>query len=133
MIYGHIPRFVWEFFHSLPPCSIIPPGKNNNRMSVISITDLDAKASISALRRMRKNRAGNDGDNEAILAETTSIIGGRLSFLSKVSRAKDMIAQAKRMMHEEKQWLLSQIGLIQDCDDDVMDEQKLVFCVFVEL
>ena len=97
-------------------------------MSVISISDLDANASIAALRRMRKHRPWNDSDNEAMLAETTSIIGGRLSFLSKVSRAKDMIAQAKRMMHEEKQWLLSQIGLIKDCDDDVMDEQKLVVC-----
>ncbi|KIM30680.1 hypothetical protein M408DRAFT_15575 [Serendipita vermifera MAFF 305830] len=107
--------------------------RNHNRMSVISITDLDPKASISALRRMRKHRPYNDADNEELLAETTAIVGGRLSFLSKVSRARDMIAQATRMMQEEKQWLLSQIGLIKDCDDDVMDEQKWSSCTWLLL
>jgi hypothetical protein len=35
-----------------------------------------------------------------------------------------MVECAKQMMQDEKEWLLSQIGLIKDCDDDVLDEQK---------
>ena len=33
---------------------------------------------------------------------------------------------ARHLMTVEKGWLLSQIGLIQDCDDDVMDEVRLI-------
>jgi hypothetical protein len=37
------------------------------------------------------------------------------------------------MLIEEKLWLLSQIGLIRDCDDDVMDEQKWASCSWLLL
>jgi hypothetical protein len=104
---------------------MFPAGKNHNRMSVISITDLDSSSSLSALRSMRKQRR-KENNTPDVLAEAASIVGGRLAFLSKVSRAQDMVEYAKKMMHEEKAWLLSQIGLIKDCDDDVMDEQKSV-------
>lgn len=96
-------------------------------MSVISITDLDSSASLSALRSMRK-RHQKENDTSAALAEATSIVGGRLAFLSDISRTQDMVECAKQMVHEEKGWLLSQIGLIKDCDDDVIDEQKSVLC-----
>lgn len=33
-----------------------------------------------------------------------------------------MVKAAKKMLQREKGWLLGQIGLIPDCDDDVMDE-----------
>lgn len=33
-----------------------------------------------------------------------------------------MEEMAEHMLRVEKGWLLSQIGLIPDCDDDVMDE-----------
>ena len=33
---------------------------------------------------------------------------------------------ARHMLSVEKAWLLSQIGLIPDCDDDVMDEVRVV-------
>jgi hypothetical protein len=56
------------------------------------------------------------------LKEALTIIGGRLSYLTKVTRAKDVKEAAELLLEVEKQWLLSQIGLIPDCDDDVMDE-----------
>jgi hypothetical protein len=98
-------------------------GKNHNRMSVISIADLDSSTSLSALRSMRKRRQ-KENDTSTALAEATSIVGGRLAFLNEISRAQDMVECAKQMMQDEKGWLLSQIGLIKDCDDDVLDEQK---------
>jgi hypothetical protein len=107
-------------------------GKNHNRMSVISITDLDSSASLSALRSMRKQHQKSN-DTSTALAEATSIVGGRLAFLSEVSRAQDMVECAKQMMRDEKEWLLSQIGLIKDCDDDVMDEQKSALCFLYRL
>jgi hypothetical protein len=36
-----------------------------------------------------------------------------------------MIGMANHLLGIEKGWLLSQIGLIPDCDDDVMDEVRL--------
>ena len=51
----------------------------------------------------------------------------------KATKAKDMIEHAKHLLAVEKAWLLSQIGLISDCDDDVMDEQKWSSCSWLLL
>ena len=77
-----------------------------------------------------------------------SLVGGRLSYLNKVARSKDMIGMARHLLEVEKGWLLSQIGgyrhslldymylktdfagLIPDCDDDVMDEVSSAFFMF---
>ncbi len=56
--------------------------------------------------------------------KAVSIVGGRLSYLGKVAKSKDMVEHAEHMLAVEKAWLQSQIGLIEDCDDDVMDEVK---------
>lgn len=37
-----------------------------------------------------------------------------------------MVEMARHMLAIEKGWLLGRIGLIQDCDDDVMDEVRFV-------
>jgi hypothetical protein len=44
-----------------------------------------------------------------------------------------MDAAAARLVTHEKGWLLSQIGLIPDHDDDVMDEQKWSSCSWLLL
>ena len=41
--------------------------------------------------------------------------------------------QKEEMLAVEKAWLLSQVGLIPDCDDDVMDEQKWSSCTWLLL
>lgn len=56
--------------------------------------------------------------------EVVNIMGGRLSYLGKTCKAKEMMPTAKHLLQVEKAWLLSQIGLIQDHDDDVMDEVR---------
>lgn len=68
-----------------------------------------------------------------VLDEVVNMVGGRLSYLNKISRSKDMINTAEHMLAVEKEWLMSQIGLIADCDDDVMDEQKWSSCSWLLL
>lgn len=59
------------------------------------------------------------------------MIGGRLSFLSKVVKSHNLEESARELVSEYKEWLHSRVGLIPDCDDDVMDEQKVSYCSFV--
>ncbi|KAJ6589826.1 hypothetical protein DFH09DRAFT_216845 [Mycena vulgaris] len=106
--------------------------KTASRMHVLSIYDLDNKEALHAATRMhmsvkQKNIASS------IVEEAVSIVGGRLSYLNKVSKSKNMIEMANHLLSVEKAWLRSQIGLIPDCDDDVMDEQKWSSCSWLLL
>ncbi|KAI0262547.1 hypothetical protein BC834DRAFT_890694 [Gloeopeniophorella convolvens] len=106
--------------------------KNASRMHVLTIYDLDVKEADNACQRMRHYTALPNPPPEA-LAEATSIVGGRLAYLNRISRARDMVGMARHMLTVEKGWLLSRIGLIEDCDDDVMDEQKWSSCSWLLL
>jgi len=90
-------------------------------LKVVSIGDLSFEQARHALARMRMNRRKSQADQETI-DEVVSLVGGRMSFLSKMSRAENLLKSAQEVADWEKAWLLSQIGLIPDCDDDVMDE-----------
>jgi len=59
------------------------------------------------------------------------MVGGRLSFLSKVVKSHNLEESARDLVAEYKEWLHSRVGLIPDLDDDVMDEQKVSYCSFV--
>lgn len=80
---------------------------------------------MGACRRMR-HHVSLPAPVEDTLTQAISLIGGRLSYLNRVSRARDMVEMARHMLAIEKGWLLGRIGLIQDCDDDVMDEVRFV-------
>ncbi|EEB87187.1 hypothetical protein MPER_15565, partial [Moniliophthora perniciosa FA553] len=67
------------------------------------------------------------------IKEAVLIVGGRLSYLNKIARSKQVKGMADHLLKVEKAWLLSQIGLIVDCDDDVMDEQKWSSCSWLLL
>ena len=54
--------------------------------------------------------------------DLVSLVGGRLSYIAQAATHTDMLGHARQMLATEKAWLQSQIGLIPDCDDDVMDE-----------
>lgn len=62
-----------------------------------------------------------------------SLVGGRLSYLTQVSRAVDMLGMAQRLVQDEKAWLLSHIGLIPDCDDGALEDQKWSSCSWLLL
>ncbi|KZP27612.1 hypothetical protein FIBSPDRAFT_948523 [Athelia psychrophila] len=110
--------------------------KTASRMHVLSIYDLSKEEALHALARMRKrikeHSDTESSDKESIL-EAVSKVGGRLLYLNRVSKARDMVGMARHMLRIEKGWLLSQIGLIPDCDDDVMDEQKWSSCSWLLL
>jgi len=106
--------------------------KNANRMHVVTMSDLSAPDSLRALTYLRKLAIGKVED-PAILKEAISLTGGRLSLLNRMARDPDMVAFANNHVQSEKAWMLSQIGLIPDHDDDVMDEQKWSSCSWLLL
>jgi hypothetical protein len=71
---------------------------------------------------MRKAVTNKIEESDEGLHDIVRVTGGRLSFLSRVARAPHMKEGAKVIVRHEKAWLQSQIGLIPDHDDDVMDE-----------
>ena len=92
---------------------------------MVSVYDLDNKEAIQASMNMRRSSNYAKESIETV-REAVSIVGGRLSYLSRVSKARDMLEMANHLRDVERGWLLSRIGLIEDCDDDVMDEVKTV-------
>ncbi|KAJ7125093.1 hypothetical protein C8R44DRAFT_782304 [Mycena epipterygia] len=106
--------------------------KTASRMHVLSIYDLDNKEAMHAATRMHMSMKKKN-ISPSIVEEAVAIVGGRLSYLNKVSKSKDMVEMAKHVLSIEKAWLRSQIGLIPDCDDDVMDEQKWSSCSWLLL
>lgn len=104
---------------------------------MLSVYDLDNTEAIQASMHIRHS-SRRKMENIETVREAVSIVGGRLSYLSRVSKARDMLEMANHLKTVEKGWLLSRIGLIQDCDDDVMDEVRaipelnslILICVF---
>src|SRR5712672_995437 len=90
---------------------------------ILTIYDLTLEEAQGALKRIRRYTSLPILLEET-LTQAISILGGRLAYLNRVSRAHDVVGMARQMLAVEKGWLLSQIGLIQDCDDDVMDEVR---------
>ena len=93
-------------------------------MHVLGINDLDPHESYYALRSMRKAVTRQVEESDEKLHDIVRIVGGRLSFLTRVARAPDMEESVKTIVKHEKAWLQSQIGLIPDHDDDVMDDVR---------
>lgn len=106
--------------------------KSASRMHVLSVEDLPYSEAFQALSAARL-KSGRPPVGREELNETLELVGGRLSFITKAAKARDMTAMAKHLLAVEKGWLLSRIGLIPDCDDDVMDEQKWSSCSWLLL
>ncbi|KAH9073103.1 hypothetical protein EDB83DRAFT_2505394 [Lactarius deliciosus] len=99
---------------------------------VLTVYDLSPEEAQGACKRMRHSKSLPLPSQET-LTQTTSLLGGRLAYLNRISRSRDMVEMARGMLAVEKGWLLSRIGLIEDCDDDVMDEQKWSSCSWLLL
>ena len=94
-------------------------------MITLSIFDLKPREALQAARRLRRSHlpSGQALESEESIKNALSCVGGRLSYISRMTKSKmNMEETAKNMVEREKGWLLSQIGLIPDHDDDVMDE-----------
>ncbi|KAJ6593510.1 hypothetical protein B0H19DRAFT_1205053 [Mycena capillaripes] len=106
--------------------------KTASRMHVLSIYDLDNNEAMHAATRMYMSMK-KKAIATSVIQEAIGLVGGRLSYINKVARSKDMIEMANHILSVEKAWLCSQIGLIPDLDDDVMDEQKWSSCSWLLL
>ncbi|KAH8115312.1 hypothetical protein DFH11DRAFT_1588582 [Phellopilus nigrolimitatus] len=113
--------------------------KSASRMQTLSIYDLEKREALHAALRLRRSymhpqqHPHEPIEDKKTIEDVLSFVGGRLSFISKVTKTKDMVEFAEDMVKREKGWLLSQIGLIEDHDDDVMDEQKWSSCSWLLL
>ncbi|KAK7057550.1 hypothetical protein R3P38DRAFT_1179312 [Favolaschia claudopus] len=106
--------------------------KTASRMQVLSIYDLDGQEALHATTRVATD-IRRQKVSPSTIQGVVDIIGGRLSYINKVARAKDMLEMANELLSMEKAWLGSQIGLIPDLDDDTMDEQKWSSCSWLLL
>lgn len=82
--------------------------------------DLRGDESLGALRHLRQQHFGK-AEDDSVLREVLKTSGGRLSRLNTLARESNLLEAAANMLNNEKGWLLSVIGLIPDCDDDVME------------
>ncbi|QRV73663.1 hypothetical protein RhiJN_01677 [Ceratobasidium sp. AG-Ba] len=105
-----------------------------SRMQTFSIKDLTPNEAFESLKRLRRDAVENGSlESDEVLAKAADVTGGRLAYLSKLARSRDIMHQAARLRHGEKAWLLTHIGLIPDFDDDAQDEQKWSSCSWLLL
>ena len=76
-------------------------GQNGNRMQVLSTYDFQPREAFGALRRMRKRFTGETED-PTILRDIVSRVGGRMAYLSRAARAKDMDHTVDQLLVNEK-------------------------------
>lgn len=94
------------------------------RMEVTQICDLPKDRAIQALKNYRM-KYWREKTADSVLDEVYDKIGGRLTFLNRVAKAKDMIKMCDHICNMEKTWFLNNCGILgAEMDDDVMDQQK---------
>ncbi|KAF2198180.1 hypothetical protein GQ43DRAFT_423003 [Delitschia confertaspora ATCC 74209] len=98
--------------------------RHATRMEVTQIKDLPKNSALQALRNYRR-KYYKEETPESTLEEVYDKIGGRLTFLNRVAKSKDMLNMCNHICHMEKTWLLNQCWILgAEMDDDVMDQQK---------
>jgi hypothetical protein len=94
------------------------------RMEVLPVTDLPKSQAIAALQKYR-HRYFHEKVTKSVLEEVYDLVGGRLSFLNRVAKSRDMIKTCNEIKEIEKTWFLNQCWILgMEMDDDVMDQQK---------
>ena len=101
------------------------------RMEVLPVLDLDKPQAISALKQYRSRFQG-EAPSPAVLEKVYDMIGGRLTFLNRVARSKDMLRTCENICELEKTWFLNKCWILgEEMDDDVMDQQKYASAAMV--
>jgi AAA+ ATPase superfamily predicted ATPase len=94
------------------------------RMEVIPVCDLPKSQAMAALKRYRKQYFDEDLSDQS-LETIYDKVGGRLSFLNRVAKARDYTKLCDSICEAEKTWFLNKCWILgEDMDDDVMDQQK---------
>jgi hypothetical protein len=95
------------------------------RMEVISVTDLPKQEAIAALEKYRMRYKKDGAIDRQVLEQVYDRVGGRLTFLNRVAKSKDMLETCAKVQEVEKRWFLNQCWILgEEMDDDVMDQQK---------
>ncbi|PGH32924.1 hypothetical protein GX50_04268 [[Emmonsia] crescens] len=94
------------------------------RMEIIPVPDLPKDRALVALRQYRQ-KYFNETLDDSILEKVYEKVGGRLTFLNRVAKSKDMLEICATICQAEKTWFLNKCWILgMEMDDDVMDEQK---------
>ncbi|KAK3191962.1 hypothetical protein K4F52_002005 [Lecanicillium sp. MT-2017a] len=94
------------------------------RMEVLPVTDLPKQQAVDALHRYRLRYWGQPV-SKVELEQVYDRVGGRLNFLNRVAKSKDMLRTCERIKEIEKKWFLNQCWILgMEMDDDVMNQQK---------
>jgi hypothetical protein len=102
-----------------------------SRMKVHPIRDLPKTAAISALRNYRRRYRREDVPYD-ILEDIYDKVGGRLQFLSRVAKSRNMMDTCNHISIMEKTWFLNKCWILgKEMDDDVMDQQKYASAAMV--
>ncbi|KAI5298165.1 hypothetical protein KEM55_003734 [Ascosphaera atra] len=95
-----------------------------NRMHVVPVRDLPKEHSLRALQMYRKLYWKEESSFE-LLQQVYEKVGGRVSYLDRVAKSKDMLAACEKIKQAEKTWFLNKAWILgSEMDDDVMDQQK---------
>lgn len=101
------------------------------RMQILPVLDLPKDEAIAALSRYRKRYYKEEPDLN-ILKKVYDQVGGRLSFLNRVAKSKDMLKICEEICRVEKTWFLNKCWILgKEMDDDVMDQQKYASAAMV--
>ncbi|KAI9731063.1 MAG: hypothetical protein M1818_007920 [Claussenomyces sp. TS43310] len=101
------------------------------RMEVTAIEDLPREQAIAALIKYRIKYFKEQPSVE-ILSSVYEKVGGRLTFLNRAAKSRDMLKTCDDLMEVEKRWFLNQCWILgADMDDDVMDQQKYASAAMV--
>ncbi|KIP01418.1 hypothetical protein PHLGIDRAFT_123362 [Phlebiopsis gigantea 11061_1 CR5-6] len=92
-------------------------------MQIIIVNDVDQNQALEALKRTRQN-AGEAEEPDAVYRDVVQTVGGRLSHLEHVSRQTDMRTFTQELLHTEKSWLISQIGLLPDPGEEMSEKAR---------
>jgi hypothetical protein len=94
------------------------------RMEVTQVRDLPKDRAIQALTNYRMKYWKEVTPSE-VLTEVYDKVGGRLTYLNRVAKSRDMVEMCDHICHMEKTWFLNNCGILgAEMDDDVMDQQK---------
>jgi hypothetical protein len=94
------------------------------RMEVLSVTDLPKQQAIAALQKYRVTYFKEELPR-SLLEEIYDRVGGRLTFLNRVAKSRNMLETCDHILDVEKKWFLNQCWILgSEMDDDVMDQQK---------
>lgn len=79
-----------------------------SRLELISVRDLSKENAIKTLRALRGRKVKTDNYtlDDHLFDKVYEMVGGRLAFLTKVAKSRDMIEKCKEISEMEKTWFL---------------------------